>query len=430
METVRNNTYHTIIAKSFWISLCLHVFTLPFAINVNSWIIGVAVVFWILEGRFTQKWERFLNQKSLLIFVGYFVLHILSLLVTENMPEGLHWLERKSGLWLLPLIIFTGPPISKKRKEILFFVFVMACLIGSLWCLGTGIFRYIESGNIEALFYHNLSNGIGLNAVYMSVHLLTCIIILQYAIECKDSRFFKKMRFLLIGTTIFFVFFLYLLSSKMAIVLLLMALITILVRNIRRKWKLSFAIAMSLVFMVVLVFSSPVKKRFSDVFQTNLTVLNQQQFFFDSPFNGLTLRLLIWKISYDAVVDEQAWVLGVGTGDAQNALDASYQKMGMYTGNAHLDDTGYLGYNCHNQYVQAFLERGLLGLISLVVLYSFYVFKGVKTKNSVLFSFVLLFVVFSFSESLLQRHAGSVLFATFVPLFLLISSMQKREQES
>ena len=75
-------------------------------------------------------------------------------------------------------------------------------------------------------------------------------------------------------------------------------------------------------------------------------------------FNGLSLRLFIWRTADDILNEHRAWMFGVSAGDSQDLLDERYYRVGM--------NEGFLGYNYHNEYIEVLVSSGCFGLFVLV----------------------------------------------------------------
>ena len=102
----------------------------------------------------------------------------------------------------------------------------------------------------------------------------------------------------------------------------------------------------------------------------------------------------------------------------QKLLDKKITDANFYTGVKGTSDIGYLGYNCHNQFVQILLQGGIfLMLIFIFLIWSIF-------KESVFFKPILIFLLlFMLSESVLQTQAGMMLFV----FAILISTLYHPE---
>ncbi|MGI8893884.1 MAG: O-antigen ligase family protein [Bacteroidia bacterium] len=112
-----------------------------FMMSVAQIIIAAA---WLLNGDITGKLKSFFNNKPALVITGIFLIHIIGLLHTADYNYALKDLRIKLPLLLLPLIISTGPKLSKKRVELILAVFVVSVLSATVisMLVVTGIINY------------------------------------------------------------------------------------------------------------------------------------------------------------------------------------------------------------------------------------------------------------------------------------------------
>ena len=134
--------------------------------------------------------------------------------------------------------------------------------------------------------------------------------------------------------------------------------------------------------------------------------------------SGAALRVLVWENSFE-IIRENFW-LGVGNGDANNALYEKYVQNEIVNA-----ETKKL--NAHNQYLQTFIETGFFGFISLVLILLVPFIQAVKNKNSLL---ILLICIIGFNfifESMLCRFSGVLFFAFFYNLLIFENSKNIEE---
>lgn len=75
---------------------------------------------WVFEGRWREKWQMARESRLLQAVVVFFLLHVVGLLWTSNMPAGLHVVERLLPWLAVPLVILTTqPPQGRARRTIL-----------------------------------------------------------------------------------------------------------------------------------------------------------------------------------------------------------------------------------------------------------------------------------------------------------------------
>jgi len=97
----------------------------PFGISMGSFLLAGN---WLAEGAFRTKWQTLKNRPGLLLFISIFFLCLAGMIHTSNLRFGLHDIVIKVPLLLLPLVVGTSQPLTRKEFRIL-----MAALLTGLW---------------------------------------------------------------------------------------------------------------------------------------------------------------------------------------------------------------------------------------------------------------------------------------------------------
>jgi uncharacterized membrane protein len=170
-------------------------------------------------------------------------------------------------------------------------------------------------------------------------------------------------------------------------------------------------------FLTSILIFPEVRERISDIFKTNLNDLKQEKYAYNYPFNGLSLRLVVWKLGIEHLYDDGLLIGGVGTGDATDYLNRVYSEHGLLDG-------GYVNHNAHNEYVQMLLSHGLIGFFFLNFIYIWGLYRALSTRVIVLLVFILIFALASWSESVLTVNKGIVFLSFYFPLLLLLDKQE------
>lgn len=417
--------YPALYLSAWW--LC--VVTLPWYIFSNSVCIVLLFVVWLAEGNFRQKWDRWRENRWVWPFVIFFLLHALGLLYSENLSSGLFELEKKLSLVVLPILAATGLPLNKASFRTLSngfiascFVLVLASMLGSAVALfqtvkpiqnfdpeTDSLFHSLFPGRSEAWEYFSyieLGKGFDTHPSYFSLYLIFCILLILHQIF--NSEKVRPFQFI---TLILFTFFIALLSSRMAVVSLVTTVTFAIAVNSKGRWMLPTRMAALTCFLAFLLFSiwiNPVSRFriWVEPRSTQLTFDNQTHY-----WNSVNLRLLEWSASSNVI--KTSWPIGTGTGDAQAHLENYYAKydLGIF----------HMALNGHNQYLQTFVELGLLGIAALLLCFYLPAYRAFQ-HNPLHFMFILLFGLMCLSETMLARQKGIVFFALFQSLFLITHS--------
>ena len=100
--------------------LAFTAFSLTLSYQLNSISIILLAVFYLCDKSLVSK-VKSLSFNVTYFYLIYFIIHVLGLLTTENMQEGLTEVTVKLSFLLLPLIIFT----EKISKDYLYQLFVL-----------------------------------------------------------------------------------------------------------------------------------------------------------------------------------------------------------------------------------------------------------------------------------------------------------------
>jgi O-antigen ligase len=129
----------------------------------------------------------------------------------------------------------------------------------------------------------------------------------------------------------------------------------------------------------------------------------------DPNGHSLLQRLEYWKTAWHII--EENWLLGVGTGDVQDAFDKQYS----------IDKSPLqLEYRlrAHNNYLTSWLSFGLLGLISFLVMVFYFLNFQWKNQHYLPFVFMLVAIVTFVLEDTLETQTGVSFFAFFYGLYI------------
>ena len=192
------------------------------------------------------------------------------------------------------------------------------------------------------------------------------------------------------------------------------------------KASVTISIISIVIFSVLILFTkNRISNRFREIAQTDFRFINREKFNPADYFNGLQFRLLQWQFVPEILTEHTAWMWGVSIGDAQNQLNQKYVSKNMYTGGAPgRSDKGFIGYNTHDEFLQALLQSGVIGaLVFLLIVWA--LIKMVWKRKGAELSFVtILLLIYSFSESVFESQYSLFIFLSF-PLFFYLATNKK-----
>lgn len=388
-------TFHT---KAHFYLAILIAFSMPLAI-LTPLFIALMLLNWLVEADFKNKFKIILKNKFALLFIAFYLLHLIGLLYTQNLDSGFFDIQVKLSILLFPLL-FGSRSMNDGQIKKIFFAFIAGGILCSLTMLSRAIFTYFAYG--ESNFFY-MAFSFLLHPGYLSMYLNLCVAWLLVKIFTNPFLKYKHSTFFSYLIIAFFSFIIILLSGKIGLITMFLQYIGFLIYFIisRKKYLsgISGILIIATSIYLVLSFVPEVNGRISRA----ITVIT-------SPTTNLSdaestaVRLLVWKAANQVISDNL--IIGTGTGDAKDELMKEYEKRGM---------TGALEHklNSHNEYYQVFVALGLIGFILLLSNLMFPLSFAFKTSNVIYLLFLLIIIINFFTESMLETQAGVMFYAFF-----------------
>lgn len=403
--------------------LILIIVSLCFSRRLSTLFVFLYAISLMLEKDFLKNVLKAVQEKWVIPFLVLFILHCCSLLWTENIHTGWYVIEKKASLLAIPLLIAADKNISPRLIQEILEWFIWGCCGALFVSLVYAFINYLQFGNTAVFFYHDLGYLLDkYNALYFSFLLFLALIFLNY-LGKQEKHLFHRSPIIRRSIVAFLCLGILLLSSKAFILLTAIFFLMSFFREMKSKnraanykyhWIIGFC-----VFLFGLALLKPTQDRFKELLSSQFEVLQLDRFRYDTPFNALTIRLLLIKFGWEILDRHDAFIQGVGVGDAQDEMDDTIIAYNLYHGNPSLNDTGYLGYNPHNQFMEFWVQIGVFGpLIWMYILGMGLYFSRHTDVNHPLIYLVLALFIFSFAESFLERQRGVLPCTYFLSLFI------------
>src|SRR5829696_1909339 len=200
----------------YFTGLLLLVTGLPLSLFLMSVSQFVLIAAFVMERNYRQRIQDFLLNIPALVLTGIYIMHLGGLIFTKDFSWAAHDLKVKLPLLLMPFIISTAKPLSKKQFEILLLAFNGAVFIGSLVAIAvlTGIIAR-PVNDIRDIFIFNISH------IRFSLFICLSIFSLSYLLykNYYGWSWAKKITALLVIA--WFIIFLILVESMTGITILL-----------------------------------------------------------------------------------------------------------------------------------------------------------------------------------------------------------------
>lgn len=415
------------ISLSF-IYICI---TFPIDLKISN--IGIVLLLanwlgWVLTVKENKSsiFKKLLQPIPILFFLLFFW-QAVSILYSDNLTLAWKNLEGKLSLIILPLILFTFR--FTKSQLFLYSKYIVYSLSATcIFLLSVSIINYIQKGNF--LIYHEFIEVLDLHAVIFSYYLFGGILLILHLLSSKKLE--SKETKLVIASGVIMLVSLVVSASKNVLVVSSIASIYYLYRafsnnQLSKKSVLAVIVLLVISLGFALTFK-PVKDRLSELTELNgienFEKLKKNERLTHEDlikFNGTTLRLAFWKIGIEQLLEKERLMIGLTPADRRAIINKEFERTGIAP--------AFKNYNLHNQFIQTFVELGLIGLLIYIVLHLSILKFAVKSKNHLLTIFFLAFFIFQITESVLERNKGLVFFLIMI-LFLIQHSKLSNENRN
>ncbi|MBP1838712.1 O-antigen ligase family protein [Formosa algae] len=383
--------------------------------RLTIWVIILFCVTSLIEGVQNKPIKNiFKNSKSILILSSYYLIAILSFIITHNVTEGMKDLETKAAFLVFPVFVFLirdKITSSLIKKIILCFSVSNVILALYIWAVifKKGVVKVLESDNYYNPIVRKIFSEIsGYHLPYLGLLFgFSCIIFFSFLLEKTIKKKFKALFFIsIIILFISMIFF----TARMALFCTFIAFTFYGLSFLRKK----IIIKIGILFIIIalsLSFLNPIKRRFYEISNIEFKLPKTHE-----NSKNVNFRLGIYYCGMETL--KTNWILGLGLGNVQKELNICYESLDYSS----YDDFVMRRYNTHNQYLNAWLTYGIFGPIFLLG-YLLLMFKGSTKLHK---SLVIIFFLALLTENLFEREAGVMLFAFFNTLFYYLKLNQKK----
>ena len=177
---------------------------------------------WIVEWNWRERFTDFRHRYLLQAFLVAAAVHLLWLAGTTDLAYGLHDLQKKLPLLAIPLVVLTTPAPSRKER-----LNILICYVGTIVVVSiVGIVRYLTMPDLP---YRDIVPHI--SHIRFSLNICMAMVLLAYtALKIRKWWFYLAGG----GVMLWFVFFLTVLHSYTAFIILYITAVTLLIAYRRR----------------------------------------------------------------------------------------------------------------------------------------------------------------------------------------------------
>jgi len=368
-------------------------FALPLTVAGANIIDAFIVLLWLIRGTFKEDWNEVKNNKVVLAVLGFYLLHIIGLLWTEDIQWGLHILKKETKFLMIPIFM-----LFVRREHIKYYIYAFLLAMTITEVLSYGVWFEIIP-EFKNAYVHNptpFMSHVSYNPfLTIAIYLLLVTALFEKSLEKKQIYLYS---FFIITMSIN----MFITGGRAGQVMYFVMLVLVLFQYYNKQIIKSFIISLiglPLIFSIAYNSSGFFQKRVDEA------VYNLKNY---NTFKNSSIGQRISYASNSWEIIENNIVIGVGTGDFKNEYFKVNKKN---TPNVTSTE------NPHNMYILALVQFGIIGLISLLSILFFQI-RVACEKNDVKLKYIgitlpILFSVIMVSDSYLLGHYTGMLFIFF-----------------
>ena len=392
-----------------FLSICIAV-SFVFWQLLNSYFCILLAAYWLFFVPKTKAGGRKLF--FILLFCSTYFLTLIGVFYSNNIGEALFKVQQKVPFLIFPLLYGFTDKLEEFNIRKIFFYFSIAAFLGGLVCLFNGAVYLLQTGSTAKLQGHDLVILDDMYPYMFGLCLLICCLFWMNEWVSKRLQHMTEKKW----AVLFFIFsamFLLLIGNRIVIgIWLLMNIYFVSIYIKSLSVKISLFVLLIVVLITGIKLNPTLREQWNDL--TNISTTNSIPLDEDKSlgrnWGGKALRIAIWKCAA-GLAKEHLWI-GVGTGDAQQELQKTYEKRKFYFASR------YNEYNAHNQYLQETISNGIIGLLLLVLGFAlpFVYFKD-NDQSRVYGFMIVFFIITSITESVFETNKGIVLYTFLNSIF-------------
>lgn len=393
--------------KIFLITCLLLAFFLPVFPRLLPSIIVIMAANWLTSGIYLKTVPQIFKERWRLLtlsFASLYLFYVVGMLYSTDFAYGWFDLEVKLSLLAFPVIFGLSDLriFNYERTRLLFGSFLAGCFAGSLILLFHALIANERWGVPDAFYYTNLSWYIHPSYLAMYYTFGIGIALASMAGDFTSQPAYKTI--ILSVIMLYLEGFLFLLSSKAGLMMLIITQVLFVLLLIYQKVGLTRIVLVSAIMAIAFFgFSRTFPYAFTRISKAD-SMITSAHSVKSNPNDGTVARMEIWKVSIGLI--RQNFLFGVGTGDVKDVLLEAYKTQ-------HLNPLYKKKLNAHNQYLQTWIALGIFGFHLLILLFLTPALRALKKGDYLYFLFITIFAVNIMFESMLEGQAGVVFYAFF-----------------
>lgn len=366
---------------------------------------------WVLYFVIDKKqfnWSFNTSKVPLLFLIGFYILQLLSLSYSSNTLSGVSTLNLYLPILLLSVLMYGTPtnyfPVIKTVNSV-----VISTYIGLFICLGFVVYTFFTDNSLTSILNVNPISafrevlGVWMHRSYLALALSISLLFFYLIVDGKVKLIFWWITFVMVTLFVWYS------GARISMFYLLLIGFGIAIDVARRYVSIKTLIGLSILLLAglaTLMYNHP---SFA-VFKNILNLSSEELYKLDPRFQ-------IWT-SVKSVLDNSI-IFGVGIGDVKESLLQKYTVDDFKLG-------AELGLNSHNQFLQVWMESGILGIVLFSLAFVSVVFSYKRIPLMVRILYVITLMGAFFVETMLSRAGGR---EVFMFSFLLLYALNGKDSK-
>jgi O-antigen ligase len=383
----------------------------------NVAVILLSTYCFFIYNSFREKFNLLRRRKEVMAMVLFYLLHIVSSLLSNDVSEGFSWVLIRMPLFVFPVslgLVF----IKQALKERILYAYGIITTVTMLVCILWSGCQSIKLNDASLLYNDNLTDILDKQSVYMALLVNLAVFSFGYILSIGSALVRKKWWIYACFLVLLIANFL--LASRISITVLYGSILLVAVWQAIKKRKLLqlgiIAVSIAAVWVILVSFFPKTVNRFRELGYTSFDYTYkgaESHFNMDvtsDQWNGANIRLAVWSCGWEVI--RQHPVFGVQLGDKVAELMKVYKAR-------HFDFAYESRRNMHNNYLDIWAAFGLLGL--LIFLYGFLVEpvrQSIKTRDIIGLFIIAAFMLAFVTETWFDRSMGNFMFGFFITFII------------
>jgi len=407
------------IHKIHYILLCLVACFPMLSMRMSAAASALFVLYCFVAGIINHKNIQWNLSHRLFIYSLPFILIFIRTVFIDKTEEAYFYMERSLSLFFFPLAFFLFPlNHTEKQKNRLKFIYILATTATMFYGeLLTFIQFFIDKkagkwDGVEDIFSDprysyfirtHFEETVSLHPTYACLFLGVAFIWLMHYLIENYSTLTKLQSVLILAGLLLIIIEQVVLAARTPFVATLFAAFILFIILLKKKIYILWALLAMVILSISMYFLVPsFANRFKEISTKNVVMPNAQN------FDSFNIRTGIYTCGIEVL--KKNWLSGVGPSNVQKHLDECYVKISreVYEGK---------DYNTHNQFIDYWVGLGILAPFALLFMLIYISIQNIKNRNFVPLVLSFLFLIAMFTENILVRQHGVLLFTFIIGLY-------------